>query len=333
MILSKVGSVSKWGNVYIVCIRGTRGCKQKMPFALKIQNPRNMKTKQCEPLHTNDLNNELFFLRMSNYFVSWNVCVNFPLTPKMFVIPKEKLVTTNPRARNYTMHDKNCELVGILSEWADRGDILQWTKNGISFDKGIQLIVQIMMSLFALNYIAGYHHNDLHEGNILISSLKAPTTFVYRVYYGGHPVDIRIHNCDFLAKLWDFSYANTKHIHQLPGFKDNKNIQWKSDADQILRIMGAKGTYKTISGVIRKLRQVHAHTRNFIDFFNRSMYFLAHQSRLITISRELQKYSSNCIVSVLKPLTTRQKNTLYKRRHKKSARKRLNALLSQVQFK
>lgn len=327
-ILSKVGSVSKWGNVYLVCIRGPRGCREKVPFALKIQNPRNMRTKACEPLKGNELGTELFFLRMSNYLVAWNLCVNFPLTPQIFILPKKKLVITSERQRNYTIASKDCDLVGILTEWANLGDLGKWSEKGIVFDEGIQLIVQVFMSLYTLNYLIGYHHNDLHQGNILMSSLSSPKTFLYRVYYGTKPIDIRIHGCKFLAKLWDFSYANLKPIHLLPAFR-NQNIEWKSDAERLLVVLKNQ-RFRTIHGVVDHLRNMHHGAKNFVEFFNYAMYFLADQSPSVTIDERPRTYKGDrtAILSVMKPLTKRQKNIIFKRKRKSTIKKRLQRLFS-----
>ena len=315
ILLSKIGSASNWGNVYLVCLRGSNGCEEKMPFALKIQNPINHHTDACEPLRKNDLNTELLFLKISNYLVMWRVCVHFPITPLLFILPKKKLVrrgSANSSTFN-AISDKKCDLVGILTEWANQGDVKTWTRHGISFDKGIQLVVQIMMAIYTLNYIIGYHHNDLHDGNILISDLETPKTFLYKVYYGKKLIDIRIHNCSFISRLWDFSYANTVHIHRLSAYKNNKNIRWRSDTDQILKIMGSSVQYRTLHQVIAKLQQIHLQHKSFLDYFNYSMYFLATQSSSVTINQQLQSNNKE-IVSILKPLTKTQKNILYKSR-------------------
>jgi len=328
LILSRIGSVSKWGNVYLVCINNRGYCKRRIPFALKIQNPKSLKTKRCKPLNTSDLGTELFFLRVSNYLVSWELCVHFPLTPQMFVVPGKKIQTA--RDHKYIVENRNCDLVGIISEWADGGDIREWTKNGITFENGIQLITQVLMSLYTLNYIIGYHHNDIHEGNVLINTMAQPRTFLYNVYYGTRPVHIRIHNCTFLSRLWDFSYANVIHIHKLPGFRNQKNLIWKSDPDQFLKVIGGNRRYRTIQGVVRKLRNIYTQSKDFVAFFNYAIYFLESQSPSITVDRDDRRYDGDrtAIISTIKPLTKRQKEVIFKKKPKSMAKQRLKRMIS-----
>ena len=327
LILSKTGSPSKWGSVFLVCVRkpDTFECKGKVPFALKLQNPRDIYNNKCVPLAASGLKTELFFLRASNYLVKWSVCVHFPLSPSMFMLPRQKLIQGNKIANH-----ASCDLVGILTEWSSNGDLKSWAEmssSGIPFNKGIQLLVQVLMALFTLNHVLGYHHNDLHDKNILVNNMEKQRTFLYRLRVGDQKITVRLKNCSFFTKLWDFSYANKKLLFALRAFR-NKKTTWTSDTHRLLSWLGMNKRYKSLKTVVSHLKKIYLKSVSYTNFFNYAMYFLAKQSSDVTVTKghRSKRGDQSAIVSNIAPLGREQRYTLFKRRSKTTVQKRLRKL-------
>lgn len=108
----------------------------------------------------------------------------------------------------------------LISEWANRGDLLSFIKSNyrdFELKHWKVLFFQIISVLAVIQYkYPAFRHNDMKANNILVSSIKSKTEFMEHT----------INNYKYLVpiigyqiKLWDFDFAC------IPGIVDNLKVE------------------------------------------------------------------------------------------------------------
>ena len=111
----------------------------------------------------------------------------------------------------------------LISEWANRGDLLDFIRKNYKHFTAIHWKVIFFQILSVLAVIQSkypsFRHNDLKANNILVHKItKQNERFTYRVVRCIYKVP----NIGYHIKLWDFDFAC------IPGIIDNKKVesQW-----------------------------------------------------------------------------------------------------------
>jgi hypothetical protein len=112
----------------------------------------------------------------------------------------------------------------LLSEWANRGDFLEFMKKNIlkpifelKHYKSFFFQLLSVLAVIQAKY-SSFRHNDLKANNILIHKITKPDiTFGYRI--GGKKY--KVTNVGYQLKLWDFDFAC------IPGIVENTKVELK----------------------------------------------------------------------------------------------------------
>lgn len=119
----------------------------------------------------------------------------------------------------YNKGDYYDEVSILISEWANRGDFLDFIKKKYKNFTAIHWKVFFFQLISTLAVIQSkfptFRHNDLKANNILITKIfKNIDTFKYKVMGYSY----RIPNIGYQLKIWDFDFAC------IPGIVDNKKV-------------------------------------------------------------------------------------------------------------
>nr|QBK85141.1 MAG: hypothetical protein LCDPAC02_03400 [Pithovirus LCDPAC02] len=75
----------------------------------------------------------------------------------------------------------------------------------------INVYLQVILSLNAINQYYDFSHNDLHLDNIMITKLKEPKILTYNVKLNGKQVKINLKVDKYLTKIIDFGFSSIKY--------------------------------------------------------------------------------------------------------------------------
>ena len=110
----------------------------------------------------------------------------------------------------------------LISEWANRGDLLDFVRKNYDKFKLIHwkvIFFQIISTLAVIQYkYPSFRHNDLKANNILVQKtnvLPGPNKFVTYTIIGNK---YYVPNIGYQIKLWDFDFAC------IPGIIDNSKV-------------------------------------------------------------------------------------------------------------
>jgi hypothetical protein len=138
---------------------------------------------------------------------------------------KEKYEQFVKRYKNNEYHD-NVSI--LISEWANRGDFLDFVRNYYKYFKlkhWKTFFFQIIsvLAIIQSKYPA-FRHNDMKANNILVQKItEEPKYFKYKVVGQSYKVP----NIGYQIKLWDFDFACIPKI--LPNKKVDLCAKWTMD--------------------------------------------------------------------------------------------------------
>nr|QBK85160.1 MAG: hypothetical protein LCDPAC02_03590 [Pithovirus LCDPAC02] len=78
----------------------------------------------------------------------------------------------------------------------------------------INIYLQVILSLNAINQYYDFSHNDLHLDNIMITELEEPKILTYNVKLNGKQVKINLKVDKYLAKIIDFGMSSIKYQYK-----------------------------------------------------------------------------------------------------------------------
>ncbi len=78
----------------------------------------------------------------------------------------------------------------------------------------INIYLQVILSLNAINQYYEFSHNDLHLDNIMITELEEPKILTYNVKLNGKQVKINLKVDKYLAKIIDFGMSSIKYKYK-----------------------------------------------------------------------------------------------------------------------
>lgn len=114
----------------------------------------------------------------------------------------------------------------LISEWANRGDLLDFIKRNYKTFKPIEwkvIFFQILSFLAVIqSKYPSFRHNDMKANNILVQKITNPSErFNYKVVHKTY----RVPNIGYHVKLWDFDFAC------IPEHVRNKKVEqnWTSE--------------------------------------------------------------------------------------------------------
>jgi len=130
----------------------------------------------------------------------------------------------------------------LLSEWANRGDLLEFFRKKYKFFKLIHYKVffaQIISVLIVIqSKYPSFRHNDFKPNNILVDKtnndeITHNTHYKYKYTIGGH--DYMIPDIGYQIKIWDFDFAC------IPGIVDNSKVS--SDWTKAINVTPEQNRY------------------------------------------------------------------------------------------
>ena len=136
----------------------------------------------------------------------------------------------------------------LLSEWADRGDLLDYLRQNYKQMKESDWKVVVFQIISALASIhlryPGFRHNDFKSNNILVQSVdRKISSFKYSI----NGKQYRIPNIGVQIKLWDFDFAC------IPGLVENEKVD--ADWTTMINIKPVQHQYYDIHYFFNTLRQ------------------------------------------------------------------------------
>lgn len=178
-------------------------------------------------------NAELLMIKLLSYFVAKKQTPHIVLPIGTFntsistfvnLIEENVVKADNEKYAEFVEGYKNGEFyenVSILiSEWADRGDLLDFMRKYHNAFTALHWKVIFFQVLSVLAVIQSkypsFRHNDLKANNVLVQKIvKKNDTFTYRVAR----CEYKVPNIGYYIKLWDFDFAC------IPGIVDNKKVE------------------------------------------------------------------------------------------------------------
>lgn len=174
-IIRKIGSNSKFGDVYLATIRNNNNNKKQI-FAIKITD-----------ININTLN-EIKILKILTEACINNKCHHFPILYNILTCYKYNKIS-------------------LLNELAN-GDLKTFIiENNHYSCLYSNALVQIFMALILFYKYTGNYHNDLHWGNVLYHMNNKDKNKYY--HYKIFNKDIYLKNLGYLWIIWDFGKAKT----------------------------------------------------------------------------------------------------------------------------
>lgn len=184
-------------------------------------------------------NAELMMIRLLSYFVVKKQTPHIVLPIGTFytnILPFVNLIDENivdkgnKRYNDFVAKYKKGEYYDnvsiLISEWANRGDLLEFIKKNYKEFTGLHWKVIFFQIISVLSVIQSkfpsFRHNDLKANNILVHKIgQRGTIFSYTVCKKKYFVP----NIGYQIKLWDFDFAC------IPGIVDNSkvNANWTDD--------------------------------------------------------------------------------------------------------
>lgn len=241
--LRYVKSGANGHTFYASCADGTKCAIKIVPYS------KSKKSDIDDP--TNPVNVEILMLRLLSQYITNERCphviapiitFNTPITSFIDYISSNNIHYYNKFSRevkplreqpsymqflkNYSNNYYHDTLSVLVSEWADKGDFLDYLKeNYLSFTETTWkvLFFQIVVMLACIHQnFPDFKHNDLKANNILVTSNKSP----YKSYkYLIHDKYYLIPNIGCTIKFWDFDFSSITSVI------DNKKLEYSWAAD------------------------------------------------------------------------------------------------------
>lgn len=179
-------------------------------------------------------NAELMMIKLLSYFVvkkqtphivlpigTFNTSIkNFVNLIEENVVDKEEHQRYVEFVKKYNNNEYYDDVSILISEWANKGDLLDFLRKNYKQCKLIHWKVfffQIISTLAVVqSKFPSFRHNDLKANNILVQKIdkNMKNKFIYRVerhYY-------TVPNIGYFVKMWDFDFAC------VPGIVDNSKV-------------------------------------------------------------------------------------------------------------
>lgn len=176
-------------------------------------------------------NAEIMMIRLLSYFIINKqtphivlpiTTFNTSITPFLTLLGEEVVDETDEKylefLENYKAGYFHDEVSILISEWANKGDLLEFIRN---YYKKLKLIhwkvffFQIISTLAVIqSKFPAFRHNDLKANNILIHKIQMRSSFLYQVLRKKYSVP----NVGYSLKLWDFDFAC------IPGIVNNSKV-------------------------------------------------------------------------------------------------------------
>jgi hypothetical protein len=196
-------------------------------------------------------NAELMMIRLLSYFVIKRQTPHIVLPigtfdtsikPFITLIEDEVIDDENTKYNEFITRYKKGEYHDnvsiLLSEWANRGDLLDFMRKNYKKFKLVHWKVfffQVISTLAVIqSKFPGFRHNDMKANNILVHKiLKKKTKFTYRVVRCNYSVP----NIGYHIKLWDFDFAT------IPGVVDNSKVTYDCDWNKSINVTPEQNRY------------------------------------------------------------------------------------------
>lgn len=214
--------------------KGSIECKDKSTFEYAVKVVAYPKKEKYGTIYDSDRpeNAEIKMLRLLGYFISNKqtphivlpiATFNTSINPFLTLLEKEVVDDTDKKyiefLTNYKEGKLHDEVSILLSEWANRGDLLDYIRRNY---KRIRLmhwkvfLFQIISTLAVIqSKFPAFRHNDFKPNNILLHKIsRDKLTFSYRVVRKNYIVP----NMGYSIKLWDFDFSC------IPGIVDNIKV-------------------------------------------------------------------------------------------------------------
>lgn len=184
-------------------------------------------------------NAELMMIKLLSYFIIKKQTPHivlpigtFDTDIKVFLnlVNENVIDNSNEKYNDFVKGYKNGEYYDnvsiLISEWANRGDLLDFIRKNYKDFTTIRWKVIFFQFISVLAIIQSkypsFRHNDLKANNVLIHKIaKQNERFAYRI----NGAQYKVPNIGYHIKLWDFDFAC------IPGVVDNKKVesQWTKD--------------------------------------------------------------------------------------------------------
>ena len=116
-------------------------------------------------------------------------------------------------------HDK---VSVLISEWADRGDLLNYMRENvenITLNQWKVIMFQLISCLTIIHQrYPTFRHNDMKANNILVQKIKDPNSRQKGFHYRINHNDYFVPSIGIMIKIWDFDFAC------IPGIVDNAKV-------------------------------------------------------------------------------------------------------------
>ena len=204
-------------------------------------------------------NAELLILQHLSYFVINNhtphivlpICTFYSSISPFIKIHESKIVSHkryDAFIKKYRDHDYYDNVSVLMSEWANRGDLLDFLRNSYThMDETFwRVILFQLLSTMAIIHskYPGFRHNDLKANNILIHK----TTTKYTKYkYLINKKRFDVPNIGIQIKLWDFDFAC------IPGLVENSKVS--ASWTDVINVKPEQNRYYDIHFFFNTLRQ------------------------------------------------------------------------------
>jgi len=110
----------------------------------------------------------------------------------------------------------------LISEWANRGDLLDFIRKNYDKFKLLHwrvIFFQIISTLAVIQYkYPAFRHNDMKANNILVQKINMPIEHKKRFTYKIVGKNYYVPNIGYQIKLWDFDFAC------IPGIVENSKV-------------------------------------------------------------------------------------------------------------
>lgn len=189
-------------------------------------------------------NAELMMIKLLSYFVIKKQTPHIILpmatfytniTPFINLIKDDIVDEENKKYKEfvdrYMNHEYHDNVSILISEWATRGDFLDYVRKHYKNFKLIHWKVfffQIISTLAVIqNKFPSFRHNDLKANNLLVTKVpKKPGSFSF---YKVNSNDYNVPNIGYQIKFWDFDFAC------IPGIVDNSKVssEWTKQINVI----------------------------------------------------------------------------------------------------
>jgi len=179
------------------------------PFLYYTENkiPILVKVYPCDAEIDNSLIDLGYMILFNDELLKTNVCPNIPYIYNYIInLDNKSKCLSNIPFKKLKKNNNIKDFSHVLfCEFYPEKDIDEWdASNDLSIQHWKSIIFQVIITLAILQDKYLFMHNDLHPGNILIDTITPDTylgyTFKDKKYY--------VQNLGFVAKLWDFEFAN-----------------------------------------------------------------------------------------------------------------------------